>query len=751
MIRVGLRLAFTGDKEALVRLVVTALAVALGVGLLLASLASINAVNSQSDRSSWLNTQPGNSSAMSTKTHTDPLWWLSSSDEFEGQTIDRIDVAGTGPRSPVPPGIEQLPRSGEFYVSPALARLLVTTPATELGDRFPGREVGTIGAAGLPNPAALIAVVGYSPQELSKTPGAGRVTSIATPGSPNGGGSGSEQFLIVLVVGALALLFPVLVFLATATRLAAARREQRFAAMRLVGATPRQVATIAAVEAIVAALAGVVLGFVLFVVLRPALQHVSITGAPFAPGDLSLSFADVLVVAIGVPIAAVLAARLALRRVLISPLGVSRRVTPHAMRAVRVIPLVAGLVWLALLAEVVHLNGKGVTYAVFVGFLLLMVGLVTAGPWLTDVGARVLTRRSNRPDVLLAGRRLSDNPRSAFRSVSGLVLALFVASVAIGIVSTIVADHGAPAGGEVAVGTLVDMLGNPTATSVEGENSIPSLPASLLDDLVSIKGVVGAAVIHWDSLVSTSHATDEMPGLVSCVELARTPALGRCAAGASVVTIEPFSSQGNGLTKRTTLADTTWPAATIAPERLAGLPIEEVVVGTNGSTAAIEQARTDLEVALPYQSYEGPPLTFGEVGSSTSRSYAELQNVTGVVVVASLLIAGCSLAVGVASGISDRRRPFSLLRLTGVPVAVLRRVVTLESAVPLVVVAVASVGIGLLASDLFLRSQLGVTLRFPGFGYFVIVLGGLLISLGVISSTLPLLERITRPDQVRTE
>src|ERR1019366_9067972 len=84
MIRVGLRLTFTGDKESLVRLIVTSIAVALGVGLLLASLASINAVNSQSARGSWLNTQPGGSSAMSTNSHTNPLWWLASSDEFEG-------------------------------------------------------------------------------------------------------------------------------------------------------------------------------------------------------------------------------------------------------------------------------------------------------------------------------------------------------------------------------------------------------------------------------------------------------------------------------------------------------------------------------------------------------------------------------------------------------------------------------------------------------------------------------------------
>ena len=61
---------------------------------------------------------------------------------------------------------------------------------------------------------------------------------------------------MVLSVAAAALLFPVLVFIGAATRLSAARREQRFAAMRLVGATPRQIATIATVESSVAAIAG---------------------------------------------------------------------------------------------------------------------------------------------------------------------------------------------------------------------------------------------------------------------------------------------------------------------------------------------------------------------------------------------------------------------------------------------------------------------------------------------------------------
>jgi hypothetical protein len=403
------------------------------------------------------------------------------------------------------------------------------------------------------------------------------------------------------------------------------------------------------------------------------------------------------------------------------------------------------------LAIVAHPNGKALVYADFVGFLLLMVGLVVAGPWLTDVGARAMTRRPNRTEVLLAGRRLTDNPRAAFRSISGLVLALFVASLAIGIVTTVVADSGAPAGGAVAVGTLIDALGDPNASSVEGQNSIPTLPAGLSARLESIRGVLGVSVIHWDPLVVTDHASDQMSGLLSCHELARTPALGRCTPGASVATIEPFADQGNGLTKKTTLADQTWPPATIASNRLGQLPIEELAVGTNGSRAAIEQARTVLEVALPYQSFEQAPMTMGEVMSSTSQSRAELVNVTDVIIVASLLIAGCSLAVGVTAGVSDRKRPFSLLRLTGVPVGVLRRVVALEAALPLLLAAVLSAATGLLGAELFLRSQLSVSLRWPGLLYVVVVLAGIVVSIGLIVSTFPLIARITGPETARSE
>ncbi len=137
MIRLGLRLSLNGGKEAMVRVVVTAAAVALGVGLLLAALAGGNGLNAQTDRGAWLDSAAQASPPTST---SGGLWWLSSVDQFGSQAIDRVDVAAAGPNAPIPPGIVHLPGPGEYYASPALATLLASQPANELRERFPGRR-----------------------------------------------------------------------------------------------------------------------------------------------------------------------------------------------------------------------------------------------------------------------------------------------------------------------------------------------------------------------------------------------------------------------------------------------------------------------------------------------------------------------------------------------------------------------------------------------------------------------------------
>jgi hypothetical protein len=720
VIRLGWRLTVNGGRESAVRLVVTAAAVALGVGLLLISLAGVHALNAQNHRTAWLDSGdrfgPQLNPPAGPATGGDALWWQHSLDHYGTLTIDRVDVAPTGPHPLALPGIPAIPGPGQFYVSPALARLLRSAPRAELGDRFPGVEIGMVGRSALPAPNSLLVVVGHRTADLSANPRSVVVPAITTQPGHGAGGWDANKLQTILAVGALALLFPVLIFIGTATRLAAARREERFAAMRLVGATPRQVSTVAAVEASVAAFAGVLVGFGVFLLLRPVLTNVPFTGAPFAAGDLALTPADIALAALGVPAAAALAARVALRRVQISPLGVSRRVTPAAPRRWRLVPVLIGVAELAAFVVVGPPSSTGgQLLGYFSGCLLVMIGLVVAGPWFTMLGARIMARRTSRPATLIAGRRLADNPRGAFRAISGLILALFSTSVSVGVITTFGAYHGGASNGATR-NTLVARFTGPAP--------VPS-------------HLTGATVLHQ---------VGDLPPVyvVSCSELVHTPAIGRCPPGVAAVTIAANLFL-NDVNSQTRLATTTWPPAAVA---LQDLPVGGVVVETDGKKGAVERERTALELAFPGQA---PPARLSEISAQKNRQTLELQQLTNVVMVVSLVVAGCSLAVSVTGGVTERKRPFSLLRLTGVPLGVLRRVVAVEAAAPLLVISVVAIAMGFLSAGLFLRAQLGESLQPPGLGFYVLVTAGLAASLAIIASTFPVIERITGPEVARNE
>lgn len=743
MIRLGLRLALAGGREAMVRLTIIVVAVAIGTGLLLSTLAGLNAVQTQNERFAWLNTG-ARTDAVGT---ADPAWWLLRGDYFHGDRIARVEVAATGPRSPVPPGIPRLPGPGEYYVSPALAREIRATPADQLADRFPGRQIGTIAEAGLPGPDFMIAVVGDTPQHLSRQPHVMRVTRIESidPSSCSGCrvGTDADGMALLLSVVAAALIFPLLMFIGTATRLSAARREQRFAAMRLIGATPPQISLIATVEATLATLIGLLAGFGVFFALRPAMATITFTETAFFTGDLSLNLRDVLAVTIGIPVAAAVAARVALRRVQISPLGVTRRVTPKPPRIWRLIPVALGVAELAYFVGRRPPTTDGQVVAYLSGIFTVMIGMVVAGPWLTMAGARLLAGRARRPAALIAGRRLADNPQAGFRAVSGLMLALFVTAVASGIISTIVDNRGAPVDrGSAANVALVQSFW----PNMGQKASLPTDPAAIPPTLRSAPGVRGVLVTRLNPQFRPDILSDTLPGLVACSELASHPLLGRCPPGAQVAEVNPdLQGQHDGGTIGPV---TTWRAAAVTPAGLAALPMLSVVVQTDGRAATIERSRTALENAYPGRDL---PATNGEHDGDFGKQLVQWQQLANVVILTSLPIAGCSLAVSVAGGLTDRKRPFSMLRLAGARLATLRQVVALESAVPLLLVAAMATGMGFLTAHLFLRAQLDYSLHSPGLSYYLLVFAGLAASLGIIASTLPLLRRITGPETVRNE
>jgi FtsX-like permease family len=786
VIPLGLRLMLNGGREAITRLVILTLAVGLGVGLLLTAVAATNAAVAWNNRHAWFWTGTSSVPAGPT-TGVAPLWWHPMGDLFAGQSIDLFDVAATGASSPVPPGIPRDPAPGQYYASPALIALMRGYPAAVLASRYPGHLAGPIGDAALPSPDSLVIVIGRTPAQLAQTPNTVQVTSIAdaVPGSENqcrgpgcppqpnpqglefspvdpGGGANSIDFILSVV--ALAILLPVLIFIATATRLSAARREERFAAMRLAGATRRQVSLVAATESTGAAILGMAAGFGIFFLLRIPVASVPFIGQPFFPAELTLNLLDVLAVAIGVPVFAVIAARLALRRVNISPLGVARRATPKPPGAWRVLPLLAGLAELGFWTVHGHpASMSGQVQAFVSSFALILVGLFIAGPWLTMAAARAMARWTSRAGTLIAARRIADDPKAAFRAVSGLVLALFVTTVAAVAISTQDVKNVTRFGTVAESNMLSEQIAieSPDSAAVTGGGAAAPA-AALAAQLDAIHGVQGTVVVRLDPGLTIPGTFHDLGGdgkghfspvpasVMSCAQLANVSALGQCPAGAATAAFPAAAFGAYGVLDDSILTGITWPAANVPAARLDSLAVDSVYVGTDGTTAALEQARTVLENSRAYPVFSAPS-TLGDIvkqDNSTQNAYQQLAN---VVILISLLIAGCTLATGIAAGLADRKRPFSLLRLTGARLATLRRVVALEGAVPLLSVAVVAIGAGFAGAAMFASEAQNHPMVAPGVGYYLLTGAGIIVSLSIIAATFPLLERITGPEVARNE
>ncbi|HMG64982.1 MAG TPA: hypothetical protein VK599_18710, partial [Streptosporangiaceae bacterium] len=119
MVRFGLRLTLRGGREGLVRLIVTAAAVAVGAAILLAVLADFNAFRTTNGRPCWECTSgPSVTTAAQARPAGRAELWNYGDDIYDGQTIERLDVAALGPGAPLPPGISRLPGPGQFYASP---------------------------------------------------------------------------------------------------------------------------------------------------------------------------------------------------------------------------------------------------------------------------------------------------------------------------------------------------------------------------------------------------------------------------------------------------------------------------------------------------------------------------------------------------------------------------------------------------------------------------------------------------------
>ena len=101
-------------------------------------------------------------------------------------------------------------------------------------------------------------------------------------------------------------------------------------------------------------------------------------------------------------------------------------------------------------------------------------------------------------------------------------------------------------------------------------------------------------------------------------------------------------------------------------------------------------------------------------------------------------------------GLIERRRPFALLRASGMYLSELRRAVLLETAAAMTVVSVVGAGIGMLLAYASAQ-QGGVQWRWPGWDVYGLIASGVLAALLFSTIALPLLNITTRHDNVRFE
>jgi hypothetical protein len=739
MLRLGLQLSLRSGREAMVRLLITAAAVAVGVALLLGVLAEFHAFQANASQPCWSCTQGASvPAALPSRGEL----WNNSVDFYQGQTINRLDVAALGQHAPVPPGITQLPPAGDYYASPALAALFKTVPADQLGERFPGTMIGTIGQAALSGPGDLAIYIGHTPAQVGNIPGTQWVTSI---GSAPGQEVFSPFFRYAFGVGVLAVVFPMLVLISMATRLAANRREERFAALRLVGGTPGDVRIVATVEAVLSGFIGAVLGTGIFLLVRPALAGAALVGTQYFESELTPTAAGYVAMLIGVPIAAAIAALVSLRRVQISPLGVTRRAAPRPPTFWRLIALVIGVgVFVYGLSKTTR---DGIGAPAYPGLILTMIGLVIAGPWLTAQAARLFGRSARGSSALLAARRLADNPKGAFRAVSGLTLAVFLGTMVGLIVPALNATEATPTAGALS-NILLGQIGLPTAAGQHLISGISAIPGATVYPLYSTGG--SSLDIQGPGYVGQSDIA------VSCAVMREIAVLGQCAPGVKAVqTTDDSLFDDNPMFNTKPIVGASDPAYT---GNLTTLPLQTVLVRVNSPTT-LERVRTYLAVNAPPQvggdkeNSPTPPRTFGETLQIRLDRASTFEKIMYAAVALTLVVAGCSLAVAVGGGLVDRKRPFTLLRVSGTQVSVLSRVVLLEAAVPLVAATVVAAGIAYGTSLMaFLRlAPVGTAIPQLGRDYYTIMGIGLVVAFGVITVTLPLLRRMTAPSTIRFE
>ena len=326
----------------------------------------------------------------------------------------------------------KVPKAGTFIASPKLAKILNDNPS--LKNRLTsGSLAGTIPDKFLIAPDELAIYEGLGQQEIeSSVPGELRAVApsdVVSYDSFNKAISVSK--IILVLIGSITLLIPVMLLIANASELGLAQREKRYAILKLVGATKKQINSSIIFESLVASAVGIIAGSLLYFILRPVYQgNIALGGYHFFLSDISVQPLTYLIIIAITIILCVVSDLFSLRKIKSSPLGIVKQEKVYKNPRFRsLIPLLLGIALLVVtcLTTRTWVNNHSSEFALIVVamFILLMIGLLASGSYITMLIGRFVSHFTKRPVTLLATKRISFMPKRTFRAVGGIVLALF--------------------------------------------------------------------------------------------------------------------------------------------------------------------------------------------------------------------------------------------------------------------------------------------------------------------------------------
>ena len=655
--------------------------------------------------------------------------------KWRGQYIQSYSMYGTA-KSPQFAKLKT-PRPGEYYLSKALADAVAEYPEDNILARF-GKNtkyLGVIPSEYTASPDALMIVRGASAEEVAEsdafTKSQGQPSYFADVYRTDANGLKSDAKIdpvavIVFGVGGTILLFPIVIFVSVATQLGAAQREKRYAALRLIGATKRQVGRVLMLESLLASVVGVIIGLGAFWLLQAPLQDFKMDGMRFNPSDLALTGTQyALIIGLTLGLTTFVNWR-RMRRAQISPLGVSRSVEKvKKLRAWRALVPALGIAFFAWLSskpgrDWLDANKESAIPMLLLtaALLLVMFGLIMAGGWLTNKLSLLAARWANNASMLIAGKRTAVHSRTIFRSVSGVVLALFAGSFYLtatsgieGLNAQAVKDNGFS---QLKRGTAV-VIGR-------------SLPGDMAEQLQQKSYITSVATIY----------PREDGDAIRCQDLAK---------------YTEHTCLNNARSDQFALLNFDAPVVknvSLINDKVDTNGVKEYLV-TLKSDNDIEKLRTlvtakanqyDLTYAVSGTDSKKPHI------NPTIREFADLAYV-GIGV--TLFVAVASLIVSTIGGLMERRRSLYTLRLSGMRLAQLKRLVMVESVAPLLTTSILSCGFGVWTGAVF-TSTFSTTLK-PVLTptYFAIVGIGLVAAIIGIYLILPMVDKLTRAEANQTE